>query len=132
MFNSKHIKSKETDFAKQRLYVSQLLLDVLCDKISVKDALLKFPKDVDDGSIIASWHALSHYEADEDLRAKDPQYKAAQDDYMEFIAFSLRDNKDLPLNIVNAYNPYYKDMPIADNTTIKGITHKLLRFLNID
>ena len=74
--------------------VSRLILNVLCGYMSVKDALLKFPKDVEDESIIAAWHALSHYEADEDLRMENPDYKAEQDDYMEFIAFSLRDNKD--------------------------------------
>ena len=93
---------KTTDFKTDRANVSQLILDVLCEKLTVKDALLKFPKFTEDKSVIAAWHALSHYEADEDLRLKDSVYKEEQDDYLEFIAFCLRDNKDLPLNIVNA------------------------------
>lgn len=132
MFNGKSVNSENIDYSQERAFVSQLLLAVLCEKISVKDALLKFPKDVEDASIVATWHALSHYEADEDLRKADASYKAAQDDYLEFIAFSLRDNKDLPINVVNAYNSYYKDMPIADNETLKGKMHKFFRFLNIN
>ena len=132
MFNGKSVNSENIDYSQERAFVSQLLLAVLCEKISVKDALLKFPKDVEDASIVATWHALSHYEADEDLRIADASYKSAQDDYLEFIALSLRDNKDLPVNVVSAYNSYYKDMPIADNETMKGKMHKFLRFLNIN
>ena len=103
----------------------------MCEKISVRDALLKFPQTTEDKSIIAAWHALSHYEAYEDLRNKDIYYKNEQDNFLEFIAFSLKDNKDLPVNIVNAYNLYYKDMPIADNKTFAGKLRKFLRLLTI-
>ncbi|MBO5947224.1 hypothetical protein J6Q66_00130 [bacterium] len=130
MFNRK-LNSQEKDFKNERGMVSRLILNVLCGYSSVKDALLKFPKNVDDASIIAAWHALSHYEADEELRAKDNDYKTEQDEFLEFIAFSLRDNKDLPINIINAYADYYGDMPIADNKSLKGKLIKFFRFLNI-
>lgn len=130
MFNNK-LNNSEKDYQNERGMVSRLILNVLCGYSSVKEALLKFPKDVDDASIITAWHALSHYEADEELRIKDNDYKEVQNDFLEFVAFSLRDNKDLPLNIINSYKEYYKDMPIADNSTFKGKLHKFFRFLNI-
>lgn len=130
MFNRKLIKTKK-DYKCERGMVSRLILNVLCGYSSVKDALLKFPKNTDDTSITAAWHALSHYEADEELRDKDAGYKAEQDDFLEFIAFSLRDNLDLPINIINSYSDYYGDMPIADNETFKGKLIKFFRFLNI-
>ena len=131
MFNRKNLDNNQQSYKEQRAAVSRLILNVLCENISVKEALLNFPKDTDDASVNAAWHALSHYESDEDLRKNDKTYKDVQDDFMEFIAFSLRDNKDLPVNIINSYLPYYKDMPIADNSSFKGKLHKLFRFLNI-
>ena len=110
MFSYKLIKQKKTksdNYAIERGTVSRLILNVLCNYMSVKDALLKFPKDIDDESIIAAWHALSHYEADEELRAQDAEYKSEQDEFLEFIAFSLRDNKDLPINMIKSYDNYY-------------------------
>ena len=104
----------------------------MCGHSSVKDALLNFPKDVDDLSIQTAWHALTHYDADEELRLRDSEYREVQNDFLEFIAFSLRDNIDLPVNIINAYLPYYKNMPIADNSTMEGKFHKFLRYLNIN
>ena len=130
MFNRKLI-DKQKDYKCERGMVSRLILNVLCGYSSVKDALLKFPKNVEDASIIAAWHALSHYEEDEELRIKDIDYKTEQDEFLEFIAFSLRDNKDLPINVINSYSEYYGEMPIADNKTIKGKIIKFFRFLNI-
>ena len=60
-----NLNSTQKDFKNERGMVSRLILNVLCGYSSVKDALLKFPKNIDDASIIAAWHALSHYEADE-------------------------------------------------------------------
>ena len=129
MFSRKSVG--KNSYIAERGVVSRLILNVLCGNCSVRDALLKFPKNVEDSSIITAWHALSHYEADEELKGKDSVYKDVQHDFLEFIAFSLRDNKDLPVNIINSYKVYYKDMPIADNKTFNGKIKKFLRFLNI-
>ena len=54
--------------------------------ICVREAMLAYPKDTEDESLIAAYHALIHYEADEDLRNRDPLYKEEQDDYIEFFS----------------------------------------------
>ena len=94
MFCHKSVEKKY--YKSERVLVSRLIINVLCGTLTVKDALLRFPKDVDDSSIISAWHALSHYAADEDIQKSDKVYNNVQYEYLEFIAFSLRDNKDLP------------------------------------
>ena len=124
-------KKIDRDYSKERKFVSRLIYKVLTSSISVKEALLQYPKDCDDLSIQASWHAISHYEADEELRLKDKIYAQEQYDYLEFIAETLQANKDLPQNIIDNYSHYYRDVPIADNSSMKGILKKLTRFLNV-
>ncbi|MCD7740200.1 MAG: hypothetical protein LUH11_02505 [Candidatus Gastranaerophilales bacterium] len=98
-------------------------------KLSVRNALASFPKDCEDKTIIASWHALCHLEADEELRAKDSLYKKEQDEYIEFIAFTLQKGEELPKNIIEAYQPYHNYALISESNNLKGIIHKLKKFL---
>ena len=77
-------KSENIDYSQLRKRVSRLFVGVLTKRISVQEALAKFPKDCDDKTIIASWHALCHLEADEDIRLKDPLYAEEQDKYIKF------------------------------------------------
>ena len=107
------------------------MLSALCGSLSVREALLRFPKDVDDKSIISAWHALSHYEADEDLRRRDELYKEEQDDYIEFISYILDKGEDLPDNIIRSYGHYYKDANIPHTKDTKGFLESFFRFLNI-
>ena len=65
---------------KNRIFVSDLIKKVLLSEMTVSDALKSFPK-TDDKSIIASFYALAHIEADEDLRL-DSNYKDEQDEYL--------------------------------------------------
>ena len=70
----------------QRKKVGEILKRVRLGELKVKDALLLFPDTTDDKSIMASYHALVHYEADEDLRHRDQLYREEQDDYIEFLS----------------------------------------------
>ena len=72
-----------------RYTVAKLLKLVRLGQLSVREALLAYPKDTQDESLIAAYHALIHYEADEDLRNRDALYKEEQDDYIEFFVFIL-------------------------------------------
>ena len=63
-----------------REYAGKLLRLVRIGELSVRQAMLKYPRDTKDESLIAAYHALIHYEADEDLRARDLMYKEEQDD----------------------------------------------------
>lgn len=122
-------KCKSIDYKKERQRVSHLFIGVLTQKLKVRDALANFPKDCEDKTLIAAWHALCHYEADEDLRKKDNMYKREQDEYIEYIAFTLQKGEELPINIINSYLPYHETSLIANSSKMRGIIHTLKRFL---
>ena len=81
--------------------------DSLLGAAAIGDIGKLFP-DSKDKNIECAYHALVHYAADEDLRYKDIEYREAQDDYLEFLAQTLSEGKDLPKNIIEEYKPYYK------------------------
>ena len=116
---------------KDREYVAKLLRMVRLGELSVKQAMLKYPKDTKDASLIAAYHALIHYEADEDIRAKDELYKEEQDDYLEFIAYTLSTGEDLPKNIIDNYKNFYENVPILHEQNIKGFFKSFWKNLNI-
>ena len=117
------------EISKDRVYVSKLIQRVLSGYLRVRSALAAFP-DTDDVSIRAAFHALAHYEADEDLRT-DADYKLEQDSYLRFIAETLQVGKDLPENIIKNYNKYYKKKPVKRSGAVKGLINKLCKFLNV-
>lgn len=124
------MQNSSIDITKQRQLVGNIVIAVLTERISVKKGLLLFPKGVEDPSIHAAWHALCHYEADEDIKAKDIEYNNQQIELLEMIAFTFKDGSPLPQNIIDAYKPYYKEDPISYKDGFNGIIKKLLRFVN--
>lgn len=123
---SKHESIDYTDIRKK---VSKLFIGVLTKRLPVREALIRFPKNCNDKTIIACWHALCHLEADEEMRLKDPMYKQEQDDYIEFIAHTLSNGDSLPENIISSYLPYHNDALIPQTNTFKGIINQLKKFL---
>lgn len=124
MFERKSINYKEL-----RKKVSKLFFAVLTHKIPVRDALARFPKDCEDKTLIAAWHALCHLEADQELRLRDKMYANEQDEYIEYIAFTLEKGEALPENIINSYTPYHNEALVSPSKSLKGIINKLKRFL---
>ena len=120
---------QKIDLEKCRKYIASLYTAVLTEKITVREALANFPKDTEDETAYAAWHALCHLEADEDLRKKDKMYAQEQDEYIEYIAFTLSKGGALPENIINSYKPYHEDVLTAHSHTFKGIVHLLKKFL---
>ena len=116
----------------ERSYVSQLIRYVLMGNILVREAILNYPRSTSDPSLVAAYHALIHYEADEDLRVRDVLYKEEQDDYLEMLANILEKGDDLPDNIIKAYKQYYKSANIPNGNDARGLIKSFLRFLNID
>lgn len=98
-------------------------------KLPVREALVRFPKNCEDKTLIASWHALCHLEADEDLRKQDAMYKQEQDEYIEFIAHTLQRGEELPENIISSYLPYHANALMPATNNIKGIIYQLKKFL---
>lgn len=114
-----------------RKLVAFLIMQVLIGKMSVREATLKFPDARSDKSIQSAFHALIHYEADEDLRASDSLYKEEQDDYLEFISNTLNKGEDLPDNIIKNYAKYYQEAEMPRTKNSKGFWQSFFRFLNI-
>lgn len=114
-----------------REYVSRLIISVLTERISVREALLHYPKNVTDKNLLAAYHALIHYEADEDLRARDIAFKEEQDNYLNMIAELLSNGKDLPLNIIKSYEEYYPEIELPKSKNIINMLKKLSKFLNV-
>lgn len=114
-----------------RQYVSRLIINVLTGKICAREAVLHFPENHKDKTLMAAYHALVHREADEELRRNDILYKDEQDDYLEFIANTLSKGQDLPSNILENYSHYYSDISLKDKTGIKGFVQTIHMYLNI-
>ncbi len=114
-----------------RKKVAELLRNVRLGQMHVREALLAFPDETDDKSIMASYHALVHYEADEDLRRRDDLYREEQDDYIEFLSYIMDRGEDLPENIIKSYEKYYKSANIPHSKDTKGFMESFFRFLNI-
>ncbi|MBQ8460330.1 hypothetical protein IJ541_09545 [bacterium] len=114
----------------ERQTVANLLRNVRVGKCSVRQALLLYPKDTEDESLIAAYHALIHYEADEDLRLRDALYKEEQDDYIEFLSFILEKGEDLPKNIIDNYKQYYDSAPILHKNNTQGFFKGFWKNLN--
>ncbi len=114
-----------------RKLVADLIRQVLISRMCVREAVVQFPRDTEDKSIHAAYHALIHYEADEDLRARDELYREEQDDYLEFISYILERGEDLPENIIKNYEKYYTCANILHEKNTKGFLKGFLKILNI-
>lgn len=113
-----------------RILVGNLLREVRIGRRKVREALLLYPKDTTDDSLIVAYHALIHYEADEDLRRSDELYKEEQDDYIEFLSYILGRGEDVPQNIIDNYKNYYDSAPILHDNTIAGFFKGFWKSLN--
>lgn len=121
----------DTHIVQFRKKAGELIKCVLAKRMPVKNALLAFPKDVLDQSVIASWHALCHLESDEELREKDKDYAEEQDMFLASIAETLLNGDELPFNIRDAYKEYY-DLPLTPHKKgIAGFIASLQNFLSV-
>lgn len=114
-----------------RVLVADLIRQVLISRMCVREAVLNFPRDTQDKSIHAAYHALVHYEADEELRKRDNLYREEQDDYLEFLSSLLERGENLPENIIKNYEKYYESANIPHEKNTKGFLKGFLKFLNV-
>ena len=119
------------DIVSDRKTVANLLRNVRMGYCTVRQAMLAYPKDTEDETLIACYHALVHYEADEDIRAKDSLYKDEQDDYIDFLADILDRGENLPQNIIDNYKQYYEDAPILHEDNAQGFMKSFWKNINI-
>ena len=118
------------DGRNNRKFVGRLIFAVLTERKTVREALLLFPESKDN-NIECAYHALVHYEADADIRYQDIEYRDAQDDYLEYMAQTLSEGKELPRNIIADYEKYYKGTAKPWQNGIKGFCKEFLRFINL-
>ena len=109
-----------------RKFVGRLIYAVLTERKTVRQAIALFP-DTKDKNIECAYHALVHYEADEDLRYHDIEYREEQNDYLEFIAQTLSAGKDLPRNIVADYEQYYRGVSRPWQNGMKGFFQRIFK-----
>ena len=119
------------DNISERKRISGLIKNVLTGKISVRSAIDSFPAGTRDDSLKAAYHALIHYEADSDLRARDYLYKEEQDDYLLMISDILSKDEDLPINIINSYKEFYKNANIKNEDNFLGKLKSFFKMLNV-
>ena len=120
-----------SDYISDRKTVANILRSVLMKRCSVRQAMLAYPKDTQDESLIAAYHALVHYEADEDIRCRDDLYRQEQDDYIEFLAEVLDNGENLPQNIIDNYKQYYDTAPILHKDNPQGFMKSFWKSINI-
>lgn len=113
-----------------RRFVGRLIYSVLTERRCVRDALKLFPDSMDK-SIECAYHALVHFEADEDIRYRDIEFREEQNDYLEFIAETLVAGKELPRNIIADYEDYYKGTATLWKNGWHGFLKEFKRFINI-
>ena len=118
------------DEINNKKFVGRLIYAVLAERKNVREAIKLFPK-TNDRNIECAYHALVHYAADEEIRYKDIEYREAQDDYLEFLAQTLSEGKELPQNIIDEYKPYYKGISRTWENGFKGFWDEFKRFINI-
>ena len=118
-------------YIEERKQVSRLIYMVLAETLSAREAILEFPKDINDSTIKTAYHALIHHEADEDFRRRDLNYKDEQDDYLEFIAQTMQTGDAIPQNIIKSYDKYYKNIDTPYSESMKGLIKRLCKFLNV-
>jgi len=125
------MESEKLKIYQNRLIVSDLIYDVLVDKKTVQDAVSLFPKDKNDINIKCAFDALIYREADEEIRKKNSDYAQMQDEYLELIAKTLKENETLPKNVIARYLKYNNDDILAGNEkTFRQKLNKLKRMIN--
>ena len=125
------MESEKLKIYQNRLLVSDLIIDVLTDKKTVQQAISLFPKEKNDIHLKCLFDALMYREADEDIRAKYKDYASLQDDYLELIARTLKDNEQLPKNVISRYLKYNSENLLPDeDKTLKQKLKKLKRMIN--
>lgn len=113
----------------EKKLVAELIFKVLSGEYCVREALEKFPCKMEDNSLQCAWHALIHFEADEDFRKNDAEYAEEQNKYLESIASMLETGESLPENIIQEYNKYYDKVIKSGTKTFVDKVKSVFRFI---
>lgn len=125
-----YTNKKEILIKKARENTGKVLYMVIEGSISPFEATKYFPKNIDDISLKIAWHALLHYDADEDIRNSDSDYAQEQILYIETLARILSEGNSLPQNMLNDYEEIYKATILPKEYNWLGKLKAFFRFLN--
>jgi len=121
-------KQENISLEEARKQVAELIFKVLTETLCVREAIKLFPAEVYDSSVICAWHALVHYDADEDIKKHNKEYAEEQENYLEMIAFTLQKGNALPQNMLDDYEKYYDEALIPRKKGIVSWFKSLLKF----
>jgi len=124
------MKTTVSKIEEDRMLVAELIYNVLAGQICVREALEKFPPQINDISLQCAWHALIHFEADEDIRKNDKDYASLQNDFLKEAADLLINGKSLPLNTIEEYNKYHPIALKSRYTTFWDKVKTVFRMIN--
>ncbi len=123
-------KKQEIIKINAREATGSLFYSIISGVITPFEAIKYFPKNVEDISLKIAWHALLHYDADEEIRIKNPDYAQEQIIYMELLAKILSQGKALPQNMLEDYEKLYIDTVMPKRYDFWGTIKSLFRFIN--
>ena len=112
-----------------RKFVGILLYDIISRKIPPFEAIQKFPKDIEDSSVKIAWHAIIHFDADEDIRKQDNLHAQEQMSYLESLGKILLEGHPLPENILTEYENLYQETILPKRVTFKEYLKSIFRFI---
>ena len=115
---------------KARENTGKLLYMLIEGSISAFEATKYFPKNVDDISLKIAWHAMLHYDADEEIRIKNPDYAQEQILHIENLAKILSKGDELPQNMLDDYEEIYKTTVLPKNYNWLGKLKAFFRLIN--
>ncbi len=122
-------KDREILIKKAREAVGQLLFSVITKQITPFEAVKYFPKNMEDTSLKIAWHALLHFDADEEMRLNDAAFAQEQFQYIEMLAKILSGGNSLPQNMLDDYEYLYKETVMPKRYDFFGILKSFFRFL---
>lgn len=123
------MKNSYLQIEEEKKLIAELIFKVLDRKTSVREALEKFPCNIKDNSIQVAWHALMHFEADDDIRKQDIEYAQEQDNFLKETALLLQKNESLPENILEEYNKYHDPVIKSESKGILNKIKSIFRFI---
>ena len=115
---------------KARTNVGKLLYLLIKGDITAFEATKYFPKNIDDISLKIAWHALLHYDADEEIRLKDYLYAQEQIKFIETLANILSKGEELPHDMLIDYEKIYQTTILPKQYNWLGKIKAFFRFTN--
>lgn len=112
-----------------REIVSELIIKLLAEKITLKEFVQEFPAYNTDESLECAYHAVLHYDSDDEYRKNDIEYATEQINHLKHIADLLENNESLPVNMIEEYRQYYEKVPILSPKGFKNILKNLFKMI---